>query len=63
MSPLIWLLPILVVTVLAAGWTVWAARPRGPADPIDSVQAHQRFVDALARKPLPEKPLDDHPQP
>lgn len=49
MSALVWLLPIIVVTVLAAAWTVWAARPKKPVDMFDSMQAHQRYMDALSR--------------
>lgn len=49
MSPLVWLLPIVGVSVLAALWAAWVARPRKPVDMFDSMQAHQRFVDALAR--------------
>jgi len=49
MSVLVWLLPIVAATVLAAGWTAWAARPRKPLKMKDSMAAHRRFVDALAR--------------
>lgn len=49
MSALVWLLPIIVVTVLAAAWTVWAARPKKPVDMFDSMQAHQKYMDALSR--------------
>jgi hypothetical protein len=49
MSALVWLLPIIVVTVLAAAWTVWAARPKKPVDMFDSMQAHRKYMDALSR--------------
>ena len=49
MSPLAWLaIPLLALTA-AVVWASWAARPRGPADPLDSVEAHHRFVQALER--------------
>ena len=49
MSVLVWLLPIVVATVLAALWTAWAARTRKPLKMKDSMAAHRKFVDALAR--------------
>jgi hypothetical protein len=39
----------LVALLLAIGWATWAGRPRGPADPVDSVEAHHRFVEALEK--------------
>jgi len=39
----------LVALVVAVAWASWVARPRGPADPVDSVAAHHRFVEALER--------------
>jgi hypothetical protein len=48
-SILIWLLPIIVVTALAALWTVWAARPRKPLSMDESMRAHRQFVSALER--------------
>jgi len=48
-SVLIWLVPVVLVAVAAAGWTAWMARPRPPADLFDSVDAHRRFVAALER--------------
>jgi len=62
MSPLVWLMPIIVVTIVAAAWTAWASRPKRPADMFDSMQAHRRFVAALAKtqqadpKPDRERP-------
>lgn len=49
MSPLVWTAAPLVVTVLAAVWVSWRARPRRPGDPIDTVEEHARFRAALAR--------------
>lgn len=53
MAALAWLLPIVVVTVLAASWTVWAARPKKPVDMVDSMHAHRKYMDALARTTEP----------
>jgi hypothetical protein len=49
MSPLAWLAIPLLALVVTVVWAGWAARPRGPADPLDSVAAHHRFVAALER--------------
>jgi len=49
MSVLVWLLPIVAATVLAALWTAWVARPRKPLKMKESMAAHRKFVDALAR--------------
>lgn len=49
MSPLVWLVPILMVTVFAGVLAGWAARPKPPADMFDSLKAHRKFVDALER--------------
>jgi hypothetical protein len=46
---LVWLLIPLAALVLAVAWASWAAREKGPADPLDSVAAHHRFVEALER--------------
>ena len=56
-SWLAWLLPVPVATLLAALWITWQGRPRGPADPTDSVREHQRFVAALSA------PLDERSRP
>jgi hypothetical protein len=55
-SPLVWLLIPLVALVVAVAAASWMARPRGPSDPVDSVEAHHRFVQALerSRKDPPE---------
>ncbi len=49
MSPLVWLVPILMVTVFACVVAGWAGRPKPPADMFDSLKAHRKFVDALER--------------
>jgi hypothetical protein len=49
MSPLVWTLAPLVVTLLAIGWVSWRARARGPGEAIDTVEQHARFRAALAR--------------
>ena len=58
MTPLVWLAIPLVALLAAIGWAAWAGRPRGPGDPVDSVEAHHRFVAALEKsrhEPLPGK--------
>ena len=42
-----WLIPI-TATLLAVAWVSWNGRPRRPADPHDTLKAHQRFTEALA---------------
>ena len=46
-SWLVWLLPVPVATLSAVAWAAWRARPRGPADPRDSVADYERFRQAL----------------
>lgn len=61
MSPLAWLAIPLVALIVAVMWASWVARPRGPADPVDSVAAHHRFVEALERSRQERSaPPDDH---
>jgi hypothetical protein len=55
-APLVWLAIPLAAVLAAMGWAAWAGRSRGPGDPLDSVEAHHRFVQALERTrhaPLP----------
>ena len=52
MSPLVWLAMPLAALIVAVLWASWVARPRGPGDPVDSVAAHHRFVEALERTRL-----------
>ena len=49
---LLWLLPVLVAPLLAVAWTAFASRTRGPVEAMDSVQAYERFRQALAT-PVP----------
>lgn len=46
---MVWLSIPLVALVVAVAWATWMGRARGPADPVDSVAAHHRFVEALER--------------
>jgi hypothetical protein len=48
MSPWLWLLFPVMLTGLAWVWATWRGRPRGPGDPLDTVQEHERFRAALA---------------
>jgi hypothetical protein len=59
-SPLVWLAFPLVALIVAVAWASWVARPRGPSDPLESVAAHHRFVEALERsRREPPAPPDD----
>ena len=49
---LLWLLPVLVAPLLAIAWTAFSSRTRGPVEAMDSVQAYERFRQALAT-PVP----------
>lgn len=44
---LLWLLPVPAAGLAAVAWTSWTNRTRGPAAAIDSVQAYERFRQAL----------------
>ena len=66
---LLWLLPVLLAPLAAVAWTAFASRTRGPVEAIDSVQAYERFRQALAtpvpaprtgprRRPRPVRTLD-----
>ena len=61
MSPLAWLAFPLAALIVAMAWASWVARPRGPSDPLDSVAAHHRFVEALerTRQERPAPPDDE----
>jgi hypothetical protein len=48
MGVLVWLAAPIGATVVAIGWVHWASRPRGPADAVDSLAAHERFKAAMA---------------
>jgi hypothetical protein len=47
-----WLIPI-AATLIAVLWVTWVSRPRRPADPHDTLAAHQRFTNALQ----PDEPM------
>ncbi len=49
---LVWLLPVPVATLAAVAWTTWSSRTRGPVETTDSVQAYERFRQALTA-PVP----------
>ena len=55
----VWLAIPLVALVVAVLWASWAGRARGPADPLDTVAAHHRFVEALERSSRRELPDPD----
>lgn len=50
---LLWLIPVPLATLGAICWGAWAGRARGPEAAIDSVQAHERFREAMAQ-PVPQ---------
>ena len=49
---LLWLLPLPLSVLAAVAWTAFSSRSRGPVEAIDSVQAYERFRQALAT-PVP----------
>ena len=49
---LLWLLPVLLAPLVAIAWTAFASRTRGPVEAMDSVQAYERFRQALST-PVP----------
>jgi hypothetical protein len=49
---LVWLLPVPVATLGAIAWTAWASRARRPVEAEESVQAYERFRQALTT-PVP----------
>ena len=54
-----WLIPI-TATLLAIVWVTWRARPRRPADPHESLAAHQRFTEAMSHPaPRPQVTAED----
>jgi hypothetical protein len=55
-----WAIP-LVATAIAIAWAVFAARPKGPDDALDTIEAHKAFREALSRPTPP--PVADAPPP
>ncbi len=51
-DPLVWLMFPLLATLAAIAWTAWSGRTRGPEQPADSIEAHERFRRAMAA-PVP----------
>lgn len=49
---LVWLLPVPVATLLAVAWTAWASRTRRPVKAVESVQAYEKFRQAM-KAPVP----------
>ena len=47
-DPLLWLMFPLLATLAAIAWTAWSGRARGPEQPADSIEAHERFRRALS---------------
>jgi hypothetical protein len=49
---LVWTLGLpTVATVLAIAWVAWSTRERGPAQTHESLAAHERFKQAMAKQP------------
>ncbi|MGZ6826586.1 MAG: hypothetical protein ACXVGH_07315 [Mycobacteriales bacterium] len=54
---ILWLSPVIVAPMLAVLWTMWASRPRGPEQALETVQEYDRFRAALTSplaQPVPE---------
>jgi hypothetical protein len=49
---LVWLLPVPGATLLAVAWTAWAGRTRRPVEAVESVQAYEKFRQAM-KTPVP----------
>ncbi|MCW2723288.1 MAG: hypothetical protein JWN35_209 [Frankiales bacterium] len=54
---LIWLSPVPLATLGAIAWTSWSSRTRGPVEAIDSVEAYDRFRQAMTA-PVPAPRAD-----
>ncbi len=50
---ILWLSGVVLAPAIAAVWTIFAARPRGPEQAIETVQEYDRFRAALTN-PLPD---------
>jgi hypothetical protein len=60
---ILWLSPVIVAPLLAVVWTSWAARPRGPVEAMETVQAYDRFKAALTEPvPAPRQPRKSRPR-
>jgi hypothetical protein len=53
-----WYVPMVGATLLAYVYARWTHRARGPAQPVDSVQAYERFRQAMAAPPPQRSPKD-----
>ena len=61
-SWLLWLAPVPLATLAAVAWTAWSGRARGPGRTEDSLQAYERFRDALGGPPAPPTPTRRRPR-
>jgi cytochrome c-type biogenesis protein CcmH/NrfF len=50
---ILWLSPVIVAPMIAAVWSIYAARPRGPEQALETVQEYDRFKAALTN-PIPD---------
>jgi cytochrome c-type biogenesis protein CcmH/NrfF len=50
---ILWLSPVIVAPMIAAVWSIYAARPRGPEQALETVQEYDRFRAALTN-PVPD---------
>ena len=51
---ILWLSPVIVAPLLAVLWTIWAVRPRGPVEAMETVEQYDRFKAALTG-PVPKR--------
>jgi hypothetical protein len=51
MAALAWLTIPVAATLAAIAWVTWTGRPRRPADAHDSMARHERFRQAIDRRP------------
>jgi hypothetical protein len=56
-----WYVPMAGATLLAYVYARWTHRARGPQQPADTVQAYERFRQAMAT-PVPAPPPQRSPQ-
>jgi hypothetical protein len=50
---ILWLSGVVLAPTIAAVWTIFAARPRGPVQASETVQEYDRFRAALTN-PIPD---------